>query len=120
MATAGEKHIIKLVRSDRHGYNRHMKNRSISETKNCLSALIDEVKQGEEILITDRGKPVAKLVPAVSDPDAPGRLDRLERLGLVVRGSKPVDLPLLTSPPPGPPRGKSAVAILLEEREAGR
>jgi prevent-host-death family protein len=34
------------------------------EAKNTLSALLDRVEKGEEITITRRGKPVAKLVPA--------------------------------------------------------
>jgi prevent-host-death family protein len=34
------------------------------EAKNRLGALLDRVEQGEEIVITRRGKPVAKLVPA--------------------------------------------------------
>jgi prevent-host-death family protein len=32
--------------------------------KNRLGTLLDRVEQGEEIVITRRGKPVAKLVPA--------------------------------------------------------
>jgi prevent-host-death family protein len=34
------------------------------EAKNTLSALLDRVENGEEIVITRRGTPVAKLVPA--------------------------------------------------------
>ena len=34
------------------------------EAKNTLGALLDRVEHGEEILITRRGKPVARLVPA--------------------------------------------------------
>lgn len=34
------------------------------EAKNRLGSLLDRVEQGEEIVITRRGKPVAKLVPA--------------------------------------------------------
>jgi prevent-host-death family protein len=97
-----------------------MKRASISETKNSLSALIDEVKQGEEILITDRGKPVARLIAAVSEHDAPGRLQRLERKGLVVRGRMPVDMDSILAPPPRPPRGKSLLEMVLHERETGR
>lgn len=33
------------------------------EAKNTLSALLDRVEKGEEITITRRGTPVAKLVP---------------------------------------------------------
>ena len=33
------------------------------EAKNKLSALLDRVERGEEIVITRKGRPVAKLVP---------------------------------------------------------
>jgi len=33
------------------------------EAKNTLGGLLDRVEQGEEIIITRRGKPVARLVP---------------------------------------------------------
>ncbi len=36
----------------------------VFEAKNRLTALLDEVEEGGEILITRRGKPVARLVPA--------------------------------------------------------
>lgn len=35
------------------------------EAKTRLSALLDKVAQGEEVLITRRNMPVARLVPAV-------------------------------------------------------
>lgn len=42
------------------------------EAKNTLGALLDRVLQGEEIVITRHGKPVARLVPNV------GRIDRAQ------------------------------------------
>jgi prevent-host-death family protein len=33
------------------------------EAKNKLRSLLDRVEQGEEILITRRGRPIARLVP---------------------------------------------------------
>jgi prevent-host-death family protein len=36
------------------------------EAKNKLSALLDQVEQGREIVITRRGRPVAKLVPVTA------------------------------------------------------
>jgi prevent-host-death family protein len=33
------------------------------EAKNTLGALLDRVEQGEEVVITRHGKPVARLVP---------------------------------------------------------
>ena len=34
------------------------------EAKNTLGALLDRVERGEEIIISRRGKPVARLVPS--------------------------------------------------------
>jgi prevent-host-death family protein len=40
-----------------------MKEIGTFEAKNQFSALLDQVAQGEDILITRHGKPVARLVP---------------------------------------------------------
>ena len=40
-----------------------MKEAGIREARQNLTALIDEVRKGHEVTITDRGKPVARLVP---------------------------------------------------------
>jgi len=46
-----------------------MRTAGVREARQNLSALLDEVKKGREIVITEHGRPVAKLVP----PDrAPG------------------------------------------------
>jgi prevent-host-death family protein len=39
------------------------------EAKNRLGSLLDEVEKGNEIIITRRGKPVARLVPITSGFD---------------------------------------------------
>jgi len=39
----------------------------IREARQNLSRLLDEVRKGREVVITERGRPVAKLVP----PDRP-------------------------------------------------
>ena len=36
----------------------------VFEAKNRLTSLLDEVQQGQEVMITRHGKPVARLVPA--------------------------------------------------------
>jgi prevent-host-death family protein len=41
-----------------------MKRAGIREARQNISQLIEAVRKGREILITDRGKPVARLVPA--------------------------------------------------------
>jgi len=97
------------------GYNSHMRSASVSEAKNRLSLLLDWVKQGEEVLILDRGAPVARLCPI---PPASGEaLSLLERSGLVRRGSgRRVALEDL----PWPQARSSALEALLSEREEGR
>src|SRR5947209_2422905 len=93
---------------------------SVSEAKNRLSALLDRVRTGETILITDRGRPVARLEPAASQgDDDQGRLARLERAGIIRRGSGRIP-EILREPPPQPQNGASVLRSLLEERREGR
>jgi prevent-host-death family protein len=40
-----------------------MKKAGIREARQNLTALIDEVRKGHEVTITDRGVPVARLLP---------------------------------------------------------
>jgi prevent-host-death family protein len=46
-----------------------MREMDASEAKNKFSHLLDQVERGEEILITRRGKAVARIVPAESGFD---------------------------------------------------
>ena len=56
-----------------------VKRASVSQTKNQLSALLEQVRQGETVVITDHDRPVAQLTP-VSTGDATGDgLAALER-----------------------------------------
>ena len=41
-----------------------MQSVGVFEAKNRLTALLDQVEEGGEVLITRRGKPIARLVPA--------------------------------------------------------
>ena len=40
-----------------------MRTAGVREARQNLSALLDEVKKGREVVITERGRPVVKLVP---------------------------------------------------------
>ena len=73
---------------------------SISATKNHLSALLDQVKHGRRVLITDRGIPVAMLVQpdAAADADTDGRIQRLRRKGILTGGSGRINLRALGRP----------------------
>jgi prevent-host-death family protein len=50
-----------------------------------LSRWLDRVRDGEEVVVTDRGTPVARLVPVDTTP----LLDRLVQQGVVSRPSRP-------------------------------
>ncbi len=100
-----------------------MKTASITQTKNQLSAFIDEVKRGGSILILDRGRPVARLVPAageLEEDNPPGRIDRLERVGAIRRAEQPPARPLRGIHPVKMPTGARVLEALLAEREEGR
>ena len=98
-----------------------MKSSSITHAKNNLSALIDQVRAGNTILITDRNHPVAKLVPIESaDKSDDQRLDELERKGLIKRGRGKLPPEFWTKPLPKLPAGQSVLEALLEERREGR
>ena len=50
------------------------------EAKTHFAQLLQRVERGEEIIITRRGKAVARLVPAAAKPDAEAVLATFERL----------------------------------------
>ncbi|MGH7389920.1 MAG: type II toxin-antitoxin system Phd/YefM family antitoxin [Candidatus Rokuibacteriota bacterium] len=99
-----------------------MKTATITEAKNQLSALIDCVRHGETIVITDRGRPVARLVSALTGPaeDPEGRLARLERRGGIRRATASPPRRLILGPLPKTRKPAGVVETLLEERRAGR
>ena len=100
-----------------------MQRAKIGEMKNKFSRYLDHVREGGEVLVFDRDRPVARLVP-VSRPTSPGvvetpdeaRLASLERRGLVRRGSAETERGTL--PPPIRLKG-GLLADLLADREAG-
>jgi prevent-host-death family protein len=44
-------------------HNQNMRTAGVREARQDLSSLLDEVRKGREVTITDRGRPVARLVP---------------------------------------------------------
>jgi prevent-host-death family protein len=61
----------------------------IRDLKNKLSHYLREVKKGRSIVIMERGKVVAKIIPAQQHPDVE-KLKKLARTGLGTwKGEKP-------------------------------
>jgi len=97
-----------------------IKTAAVAQLKASLSKYLAQVKGGGEILITERGKPVAKLVPVTRDvsPLAPHLLD-LERAGILRLGTGRLPHDFWKLPRPRDPKGR-ALKALLAERGEGR
>ena len=50
------------------------------EAKNTLGTLLDLVQQGEQVVITRHGKPVARLVPEIATRDSSAAKAAVERI----------------------------------------
>jgi prevent-host-death family protein len=97
-----------------------MKMATVSRLKASLSKYLDKVRSGEELIVTDRGKPVAKIVPLKrDDTDVPAHLLQLEREGAVRIGTGRLPEGFLERPCPKDREGRG-LQSLLEEREGSR
>ena len=83
----------------------------IRELKARLSKYLREVKAGHSITITDRGRPVGRLIP----PDQPlqQRVETMLRAGLAEWNGKP--LPTM-KPTARLKEGKSIADLIIEDR----
>ena len=93
-----------------------MKMVGIADLKARLSEYLDLVKSGEELLITERGKPVAT-VNSVASRES--ELEELVRAGTVRPPVKPLADDFFELERPSDADG-SVVDALLEERAEGR
>jgi prevent-host-death family protein len=92
---------------------------SIAQLKARLSEYIRQVKSGHEVVITDRGAAVARLVPLDPSERRATRRDRLARSGVIKSGRGRLRKEL-ESPPAGDPIGADVLAYLLAERHDHR
>ena len=97
-----------------------MKRIAVSTLKATLSACLAKVKAGDEVLVMERGKPIAKLVPVAKDSDGTlAQLHDLARAGLVRVGSGKLPTGFWKLPRPKD-RKRRALQALLAERAEGR
>jgi prevent-host-death family protein len=95
-----------------------MASAGIADLKAKLSRYLQQVKAGKEVVITERGLPIAKLVPLAGTLGA--RRERLAKAGLLRLGTGRL-AEALGAPPRGSRReGKAVLTALLDEREQGR
>jgi len=98
-----------------------MKMAKIADVRNNLSRFLDYVRAGGRVVILDRDRPVAEIVPLGSHDQLESQsahLDALERDGLVRRGTGTWPSSLLSGPLPG--KTAHVLDALLEERRKGR
>ncbi len=89
----------------------------IADLKANLSKQLAAVKAGEEIVVTERGGPIARIVP-ISAVELPDRVRRLAQQGLVKAPSEPLE-PWEPGARVQDPEGHLLRAV-LDERDAGR
>lgn len=97
-----------------------MRRMTITQAEHDFIALVDLVKAGESVLILDGETPVARLEPVAYGGTSDGRLERLERAGLIRRGLAAPPVDLIMRPGPAVPDGVSLVDDVIEERREGR
>ena len=96
-----------------------MKATTVSQLKTALSAYLRQVKTGEEILITEHGRPIARLLPIGNPVTLSAHLQDMEQKGLLKRGEKTLPADFWNLPRPADPQGAVRSAV-LREREEGR
>ncbi len=97
-----------------------MKTAAVSDLKALLSKYLSKVKAGEEVVVTDRGKPIAKIVPINrTELEIPPHLLTLERAGQARIGKLSLPAGFWDLPRPKDRKG-AALKALLNEREEGR
>jgi prevent-host-death family protein len=97
-----------------------MKTTPVSELKATLSEQLARVKAGEEVVVTERGRPIAKIVPLSSETmGLSAHMSELARNGLIRLGTGKISKDIWKLPRPVDKRGQ-ALKALLDEREQGR
>jgi prevent-host-death family protein len=89
----------------------------IRELRQHASVYVDLAEKGQTVDITNRGRLVARLVPA-KEPESP--LERLIAAGIIEPAEEPGNLLDVDPLPPLPPGKPTATEILLQMREEER
>jgi len=97
-----------------------MKTTPVSQLKATLSEQLARVKAGEEIVVTEHGRPIAKIVPlGGATVGLSAHMSELARNGLIRLGSGKISKDIWKLPRPVDKRGR-ALKALVDEREHGR
>lgn len=98
-----------------------MKRASVSQAKNDLSALLADVRRGETVLVTLRGKAVAEIRPLDPNSLIDEAASQLIEEGIANPPRAPLDLAsFLAAPRPRLSEGHSASQLIAKERNGDR
>ncbi|MEW6271455.1 MAG: type II toxin-antitoxin system prevent-host-death family antitoxin [Thermodesulfobacteriota bacterium] len=90
---------------------------AVAELKANLSRYLSRVKAGEEVVVTERGIPVARLVPIERAAEGLQDLRDLERDGLIRLGGGSLPRSFWKLPRPRDAKGATRAAVARERDE---
>lgn len=90
-----------------------------SDLQKGLGEYLERVRAGEELVVTDSGVAVARLVPVASAQGHHARIQEMIRAGMIRPPLTPMTRELRNNLPVVKDPDGSALRALLEEREAG-
>jgi prevent-host-death family protein len=90
---------------------------SISDLKARLSAYLDIVRQGDEVLVTDRGRVIARLSPVTGELLEDSRREALIRSGRLTPPTSALPKDFWKMAHPRDAKGASLAALLAERSE---
>ena len=99
-----------------------MQTTSVSNLKAKLSDYLEKVKRGDDILVTEHGRPIARVTSVGLEDNkeaGKGSMDDLIRAGAMKPRKGPLPKTLLNLPPARETKG-SALHALQEERDCNR
>lgn len=91
----------------------------VARLKEALSYFLARVKKGEEVIVTDRGKPIARLVPISELSSDSKEIAQLIRSGILKPPRGRIKARFLKPSPVKDPEGL-VLKSLLQERREGR
>ena len=90
-------------------------NIGLREANQRFSKVIKVVRSGEEVTLTERGLPIARIVPIPAREDTEAAIQRLVAAGLLRPATKPWRMPPFT---PRRLHGPSIAQTIREERDS--
>lgn len=92
----------------------------VARLKAELSRYLNAAREGQDVVITDRGRPVARLVWLHGAESVAGRRARLTRAGILLPGRGRVRASLRRAPKGTARSGRAVLNALVDERAEGR